>query len=112
MYDKQVYRMQYEFFKALANPMRLMLLDILQEGEQSVSNLLEITGSKKANLSQHLSALRERGLIDARREGRNVHYSVSKPKITRLFDEVHKILVESLEAKSNLLKQLTKTTKE
>jgi len=112
MYDKQVYRMQYEFFKALANPMRLMLLDILQEGEKSVSNLLEITGSKKANLSQHLSALRERGLIDARREGRNVYYSVSKPKITRLFDEVHKILVESLEAKSNLLKQLTKTPKE
>jgi len=109
MFDKQVYRMQYEFFKALANPMRLMLLDILQEGEKSVSDLLEHTGSKKANLSQHLSALRERGLIDARREGRNVYYSVSKTKLSKLFHEVHKILVESLEEKSSLLKQLSRS---
>ena len=60
--------------KVLGNPDRLMLLCELAQGERSVTQLQEALGIVQPSLSQQLAVLREEGLVDTRREGKNIHY--------------------------------------
>ena len=56
-------------FRALSEPMRLRLLNLLMQGEHSVGQLVEASGSSQANVSKHLSLLREAGMVGVRKEG-------------------------------------------
>ncbi len=60
--------------KVLGNPDRLMLLCELAQGERSVTELQEALGIVQPTLSQQLAVLREEGLVETRREGKNIHY--------------------------------------
>lgn len=64
------------FLKKLANPSRLMVLCALSDGEQSVSQLNERVTLSQSALSQHLAALREARLVNTRREGQTIYYSL------------------------------------
>jgi len=68
-------------FKALSEPNRLKLLIALQHGEKSVSTLMEETGLGQANVSRHLQALTEAGLLARRRQGLCVFYAIADPSI-------------------------------
>jgi rhodanese-related sulfurtransferase len=63
--------------KALASPHRIEILELLAQGERPVESLAAETGLSVANASQHLQALRRAGLVDTRRQGLYVHYSLS-----------------------------------
>jgi DNA-binding transcriptional ArsR family regulator len=66
--------------KVLANPDRLMLLCQLSQGEKSVGELEALTGIQQPTLSQQLTVLRENQVVNTRRDGKNIFYSVaSKP---------------------------------
>lgn len=75
-------------FKALGEPARLELLAALQQGEHSVSELVELTGRGQPNVSQHLKELVHAGLVAARREGTRIYYSISDPYVSRICDAV------------------------
>ena len=62
--------------KALADPTRLQLLQLLGDRELCVSDLVEQVGGTQANVSKHLSVLRAAGLVRPRREGMNVYYAM------------------------------------
>ncbi|NBQ87973.1 MAG: ArsR family transcriptional regulator [Betaproteobacteria bacterium] len=62
--------------KALSNPDRLLLLCQLMQGEKRVGELEELVGIMQPTLSQQLAVLRDEGLVDTRREGKNIHYSI------------------------------------
>jgi DNA-binding transcriptional ArsR family regulator len=64
-------------FRALANPVRLKILHTLEEGELSVSEVLDRIGGSQANVSKHLALLRSVGLVSSRRDGVNVYYRIS-----------------------------------
>ena len=66
--DNQALQYVAEYFKALAEPMRLKVLNALQDGEKNVSQLTEISGGTQANISKHLSLLAQYGLV--KRESR------------------------------------------
>lgn len=67
--------------KALGHPVRLQILDLLQrEGEACVCHLETRLGQRQAYISQQLARLREAGLIEDRREGLNIFYSVAMPE--------------------------------
>ncbi|HET9869122.1 MAG TPA: metalloregulator ArsR/SmtB family transcription factor [bacterium] len=70
--------------KAMAHPLRLSILALLQEGEKNVQDLTQALGAGQSNVSQHLAQMRARGLVTARREGNMVYYAVGHPKIARL----------------------------
>lgn len=75
-----------ELFKALAHPARIRILELLREGERTVSDLqteLEIEGS---SVSQQLGVLRARALVTGRKDGTSVHYRVVDPKVFDLLD--------------------------
>ena len=70
--------------KALGNPYRLELLDLLAQSERTVESLAAETGATMANISQHLQTLRTAGLVTARKEGLFVHYRIADPAVSTL----------------------------
>lgn len=66
---------------ALANPDRLLLLCQLSQGEKCVGELEALVGIYQPTLSQQLGVLRKQGLVNTRREGKQIYYSVKDPKI-------------------------------
>lgn len=75
------YQTQAQYFKVLMHPTRLAILDILRDEEQCVCHMEAILGLRQAHISQHLMVLREAGLVADRREGWNIFYRVTQPKI-------------------------------
>ena len=73
-------------FKALAEPARLNVLNVLRDGEMTVSQLMERTGLGQANLSKHLQILYRSGFVAKRKEGLFVHYRLADEDVLRLCD--------------------------
>lgn len=79
------------FFRGLDDQTRVLLLELLLEGEKTVSELVRLTGSPQGRISTHLGCLRHCGYVTARREGRNVYYRVADERVRtvlRLAQEV------------------------
>ncbi len=83
--------------KAMADPMRLRILHVLQTGEQCVTDILGQVGGSQANVSKHLSVLRRVGLVECRREGVNVFYRIEDPAVFAICSTV----CDSLERQVN-----------
>lgn len=100
---KKLYELQAELCKTLSNPKRLEILDILkEEGEICVNRLAEMLEIPKANTSQHLAVLRQAGVVNTRKDGINVYYSLRSKKITEACSLTRNILIERLEDQMGL----------
>lgn len=77
-----------ERFRVLGEPMRIRLLQVLREGEASVSELQEATGASQQNVSQHLGVLLRAGIVGRRKRGNFSLYSIVDPVVFGLCDEV------------------------
>ncbi len=75
-------------FQVLSDPMRLRILHELQQGERTVSELVEATGGTQSNVSKHLSLLRSNGLVRRRQQGNNAFFSIQAPFIFDVCDLV------------------------
>jgi ArsR family transcriptional regulator, virulence genes transcriptional regulator len=95
--SQAIYEMQAEICAALANPVRLQILDLLSNGEKTSSELLEELDIPKANLSQHLSVLKDAGIIHARKEGLFQYLSLAIPKIKDACSIVMSVLREKIQ---------------
>ena len=73
-----------ERFRVLAEPARLRILNVLLDGERTVSELVEETGLNQANVSKHLGLLRSSSFVDRRKEGLYAYYSVADPSVAVL----------------------------
>jgi ArsR family transcriptional regulator len=92
-------------FKALAEPMRLRILDALRDGEATVGEIVEHTGAGQANVSRHLNLLYRQGLVARRKDGLNVYYRIADPAIFRLCDLVCSSLEEQVDARRRKLRR-------
>ena len=92
--DKLLFQRHAEVCQTLASPIRLELLSFLRDGEKRVNELAELTELNQANVSQHLSLLRSKGIVVARREGTNIYYRIANPKIIRACDLIREVLAE------------------
>ena len=88
MIDPELIPLVAQRFKALGEPARLTLLAALQQGERSVSELVELTSRTQPNVSQHLKEMMRAGLVEARREGARIYYRISDPYVNRICDAV------------------------
>jgi DNA-binding transcriptional ArsR family regulator len=79
------------FLKALSHGGRLMILCHLVSGEKSVTELETLLGSRQAAVSQQLARLRLEGLVNTRREGKTIFYSLADPRSARLVTLVHEL---------------------
>ena len=85
-------------FKVLGEPQRLRLLQSLEAGEKTVNQLVAALGAHQPNISRHLQALFDAGLVARRRSGASVTYSVADPMVFRLCELVCANVVEQARA--------------
>lgn len=90
--DRVLYEKQAAICKAFAHPSRIQLLDLLGNGERSCSDLQKQLGISKANLSQHVSQLRNAGVIATRRDGKQLFCYLSIPEVKDACNTIRKVL--------------------
>lgn len=107
--DANLQQFKAEFFKALAHPMRIRILEVLSEGERNVNELQSILGSEGSAVSQQLAVLRAKNLVNTVKEGTTVVYSLRDPLLKDLLAVARQIfdnhLVESISLLSGIRKQ-------
>lgn len=70
--------------KTVAHPLRLRIVELLEAGEKSVSELRELLGVTQPLTSQHLSQMRMRGVLAGRRDGAQVYYAIANPDVVKV----------------------------
>jgi DNA-binding transcriptional ArsR family regulator len=98
-----VFEIKAELFKALAHPARIRALEVLSEGERSVSELQPEVGIESSHLSQQLAVLRRAGLVTTRKDGTTVYYAIKDPTLVELLAVARQLLIASLEETRELL---------
>ncbi len=99
--DPKLVELQSAICKIMSNPRRVQILHLLESGEKSVGELVELTGLRKAAVSQNLGLMRERDLVIARRDGQKVYYSLRSPHLLAACNSMEALLVELLENESD-----------
>jgi ArsR family transcriptional regulator len=94
--NKKIYRMQAEICRVLSDPTRIEILDTLKEGEQTVGELVNATGLRQANVSQHLALLRQSGLVSTRRQGTTIYYSLATSAIVEACSITRRLVIERI----------------
>jgi ArsR family transcriptional regulator len=103
--DKRIYELQADLCQTFGHSKRIEILCLLKAGEKSVTQLVEEMGIAKANVSQHLTILRQRGAVTFRREGQTLYYRLANPKIARACELMREVLLERLEEGERVARQ-------
>ena len=106
--EEEMFQMHAEVCKSMANHTRLKIMNLLREGEKSVEELRKRLELPKANLSQHLSILRQRRIVSTRRAGLNIYYKVANPKMIKACDILREVLLEQLQEGEELVRSAAK----
>ena len=104
--DTRIFELQAEICQTLANPKRLQILSLLKKGELSVGEMVDAMNIAKANLSQHLSVMRQKGILVTRREGTMIYYRLARPKITEACTIMREVLMDSLADQESLSRSI------
>jgi DNA-binding transcriptional ArsR family regulator len=83
-----------KMFRGFADPTRLSILESLRDGERNVGSIADLTKQSQSNVSNHLSCLRECGLVVSRREGKNISYAIASPMVQSLLNDGDLVLDE------------------
>ena len=94
--DEKLIRLKAKVFKALADPVRVKIIEFLRDGEKCVCEIIPHVDIAQPLVSRHLKILRDSGLVRVRKEGNRRYYSVSDPKIFKIIDAITPNLALSL----------------
>lgn len=92
--EREIYQRHSDVLRVLANPLRHEILHRLAEADRTSTELVELTGASKSNVSQHLALLRAYGLVSARRAGRSVTFSLTYPQLAQACALIDEILLD------------------
>jgi len=101
--NKEFYKLKTSIIKALANPIRLMIVDCLRDGEKTVSQIIEALDEEQSNISKSLGILKSNGIIKDRKEGLNVFYSLKVCCMKEFFCCLDSMISENLKYQQELL---------
>ena len=104
IFKDRVYTIMANLVKAMANPHRLEIIDLLGQGERSVEEIAFETNMSVANASQHLQTLKQSNLVTIRREGNFVHYRLSSDNVYKSWKDLRTIGMESIAEVNKLVK--------
>jgi ArsR family transcriptional regulator len=90
----QIFELHAELLKALAHPRRLEIIQLLRDQQLSVTDIYEMLDLPQANISQHLMILRDSGVVTTQREGKQIIYSLTHPKIVQACDALREVLID------------------
>jgi ArsR family transcriptional regulator len=101
--EDKIYAYHAEMCQVFSHPKRLEVIDILRDGEMTVTELVEKLKLTAGNLSQHLSMMKERHILLSRKEGNMVYYRIANPKMIRCFDMMREMLFEQIRQDAALI---------
>ncbi len=105
--EDRIYSYHAEMCKVFSHPKRLELINLLREKEMSAGELRERLGLAPANLSQHLTMMKERHILASRKEGNMVYYRIANPRLIEAFDLLRGILFEQIRQDAALIQGRT-----
>jgi ArsR family transcriptional regulator, virulence genes transcriptional regulator len=100
----EIYQLHAEFCKTLADANRLLIINELSQGELAVNEITHRLGLQQSNVSKHLSLMREHGLVNSRREGSSVYYSLSDSRISEAIRLLKEAQADQIEKRRRLTK--------
>ena len=103
---EKIYELHADICKIFSNSKRLEIINTLKDQEMSAGELIERISLSKANLSQHMSVLKSKGVVLARRKGVNIYYRIANPKIIQACHLMREVLLEQFQEKSKMVTSL------
>lgn len=104
--ENQITKIKSDFFKALAHPTRVAILERLADQEICVCEIIEDLGLEQSNVSQHLAILRKQNIISSKKVGLQVHYQIKYPEVLEILKTVENIMAKQLNETQDLIRQL------
>ena len=95
-----------DMFQALANPLRIQIIECLKQGELSVGQLLSLMKVEPSNLSQHLASLRLKKIVVSRKSANQVFYSLRDPLLMEVLDTMRRLFQLHLEESRAMLQNM------
>ena len=105
--EDQIYAYHAEMCQVFSHPKRLEVINVLRDGEMTVTELSQKLGLAIGNLSQHLSMMKERRLLLSRKEGNQVFYRIANPKLISCFDMMREMLFDQIRQDAALIQDKT-----
>jgi len=102
--EESIYRAHADICGTLSNEKRLRIIDLLGNKELSFGELSDKLKIKRPNLAQHLFVLKERGIVEMRRQGKNTFYRISDSRVINACQLMREVLLEQIRKKQSLLK--------
>lgn len=99
-------------FQALAHPTRIAIIEVLRDGELPAGAIIERLGLEQANASQHLAILRAKQIVNSRKEGNQVFYSVRDPLLIEVLDIMRRYFQAHVEEAMTMLREIEQSGKE
>ncbi|AEE14108.1 regulatory protein ArsR [Thermodesulfobium narugense DSM 14796] len=103
----QLFEAHAELCKSLSNPKRLMIIAMLAEGEANVTEIAKTIDARPSTVSQHLALLRAHNLVETRKEGKTIYYSLSDKRLGEACNLIRQILYETMKKKGNFAKEMS-----
>ncbi|OXM82317.1 ArsR/SmtB family transcription factor [Paenibacillus rigui] len=104
--NAELQQFKAEFFKALAHPMRIRILEVLSEGDKTVNEIQTIIGSEGSAVSQQLAILRSKNVVSGSKEGTSVVYSLRDPLVKDLLEVAKRIFDNHLVGTITMLESM------
>jgi len=104
--SRKLYQMKAEVIQAAGHPIRLAVIDFLKDGEQCVCDIAAHVGAQRSNVSRHLAVMLKAGIVDCRKDGLKVIYSLKTPCILNFLACVTDVLRDQVKANSAVLRRL------
>lgn len=105
---KKLYELKAEIIQATAHPIRLAIIEFLVDGEQCVCDIADFVDAERSNVSRHLSVMLKAGVLESRKDGLKMMYSLKTPCIVKFLGCVEQALKEKMEGQARLLKNWVK----
>jgi len=102
---QEINQLHARICSAISEPNRILLIYAVAEKPLNVNNLAEIVGISQSAASRHLKVLRERGLIQAQRDGSQVIYSLTDERFIQALDLLREVMLDQLSQQADLIKQ-------
>src|SRR5438105_7025735 len=110
VFKEKIYAILAKLIKAMANPHRLEIIDLLGQGERSVEEIAKQTNISIANASQHLQVLKTVNLVDIRREGNFVNYRLAGEGIYQAWQNIRELGIERVAEIEKVIREFRKNT--
>ncbi len=104
--EKILFESQASVLKALGQPTRLQILDLLKDGERCVCEIFPAINQEQANVSKHLSILKQAGILESRKDGLRIIYRLKNQEVLGLLKGVSRILKAQAQEQRRLMAQL------